>query len=480
MRGGVPGRVGAGALAVLLVLSGCGAAPPDLVRDSGTDVPFTACTDQCQGELGGAKFRILMPAQWNGTLLLYSHGYRNAVAVPGQGAVTTAAEPAPGYAEGDRTVADALLARGFALAGSGWASNGWAVQDGVTAGDQLYKHFAATVATPNRVLVWGDSLGGLVSEELAEQKGRWVDGAAPLCAPLAGVVPNMDLALDVAEGVRALIDPAFKTHDYTSAKQAITQWQAASAAVVKAAGDRTGKGTAKVLALGALVDAAPQTRTYDAATITSQVKGTVEAIVTALGFGTFGRYDVEQRFGHISDNSLTEYASRFSAADRRLIDAVGGAGTTAKIIDKLDGLERIYADTLAVRDAQDEGGDPSGQIRVPTITLHTAADPLVLAQNETHFHDVVQAETDGGADLVQLVTVPPARYRESTGAPYGAGHCAFTPQSRVGVITLLDDWVRSGIYPTGIRATEKLGAGSGFNQLYTPPAWPDPDALESR
>ena len=35
------------------------------------------------------------------------------------------------------------------------------------------------------------------------------------------------------------------------------------------------------------------------------------------------------------------------------------------------------------------------------------------------------------AGLVQTYTVAPATYPESPGAPYGAGHCNFTAQSRI-------------------------------------------------
>ena len=53
----------------------------------------------------GATFKAEVPARWNGTLLLYSHGYVPPV-VP-----NPAAEDAP-----NRAVADQLLAEGFALA----------------------------------------------------------------------------------------------------------------------------------------------------------------------------------------------------------------------------------------------------------------------------------------------------------------------------------------------------------------------------
>lgn len=468
-------RVIAAAASLVLVTTGCSGsgAEPDPVRDTSDEVAFTPCGDQCSGTLNGAEYQILLPQKWNGTLLLYSHGYRSAVPQPPDNRpVTTAAEPAPGYASGQTGIADNLLEQGFALAGSSWASNGWAVEDGVRAGNELYEHFAREVATPNRVYVWGDSLGGLVTEELAEGSPQWVDGAAPLCGAHAGVVPNLNLALDLAEGVRVLLEPDFKTHDYDSAAQATRQWDRAAAAVVKAAGDVDGGGTAEVLALGALVDAAPQTKTYDAADVTSRVKGTTEAIVTGLGFGTIGRFDVEQRYGQVSGTMSTDYAARFSDADRQLIDSAGGAGTTDEIVAKLQASERVMEDSAAVRRAEKLGGSPSGALNVPTITLHTAADPLVLVQNQSYLNGAYQDARRASGELVQLFTVPPPSYKESTGAPYGAGHCNFTPRSRIGVISLLDDWVRNGVYPAPARVRSELGPNSGYDPMFQPGRWP--------
>jgi len=467
-------------LALVALLVGCSsnAAEEDAgVRDTSRDVAYTDCASSCSGEIDGAAYQILLPDTWNGTLLLYSHGYRSATPRPPDYApVTTSAEPAPGWSQGETRLADALLDQGYALAGSGWASNGWAVDDGVRAADDLYRLFRDSVAEPKRTYVWGDSLGGLVTQELAEQHPEWVDAAAPLCGAHAGVVPNMDLALDLAVGVRTLIDPTFVTHGYRSADQANKEWTKAAAAVVEAAKDVSGGGTADVLALGALVDAAPQTKTFDASTPESRVKAAVEAVLTGLGFSTSGRYEVEQRFGgSVSDNTGTDYAARFSAEDRALLDTVGGPGTSQRIVTSMASAERVSADPAAVQSARAEGGDPSGAITVPTLTLHTAADPLVLVQNQSFLNERVQASAEKKADLVQLFTVAPTTFSEATGAPYGAGHCNFTPESRIGVITLLDGWVRDGVYPASGRVQEILGTSSGYSPVFRPGPWPTED-----
>ena len=437
--------------------------------ESAAPVAFTDCAEQCEGEIDGAKYRILLPDEWNGTLLLYSHGYRSPDG-GGTGAGDSRAEPSPGYNDGGVPLASALLDEGYALAGSGWASNGWAVEDGVRANADLYEFFRDTVAPPERVYVWGDSLGGLVTMETAEASPDWVSGAAPLCGVVGGVVPNMDLALDLAYAVRELIDPGLEIVGYASGEDAARELVDGAQRVAQAAAAPDQR--ADVLALALLVDAALQTQSQDGTTLDSQIQAAAEAAVTALRFTTVARWEIEQRFGgNISDNTETDYGARLSDEDRALLDEVGGAGTADRIIETLSQGERVAASPAAVRAARKRGGEPSGVVGVPTITLHTAADPLVAVQNQT----LLREGSGQTPELVQLFTVAPDAYAPIPGAAYGAGHCNFTPDSRVGMVRLLDRWVRQGLPPTQEAVTGALGANSGYQPSFQPGPWPTED-----
>ncbi len=470
----------AGMAAACALLVGCsGESEPSEVASSpaqasSTPVPeasavaFTDCAEACEGEIDGAKYRILLPTEWNGTLLLYSHGYRSPVSLPPDySPVTSRAEPSPGYSDGGVPLARNLLSKGYALAGSGWASNGWAVSDGVQANTDLYEFFADTVGTPQRVYAWGDSLGGLVTMETAERNPDWVSGAAPLCGVVGGIVPNFDLAMDVQYGIRELVDPAFELTGYESADAASQQFVSTARKVLDEAASEDER--ADILALALLADAKLQTQSQDGSTVDSQVQAAAEAALIALRFGTVGRWDIEQRYGgNISDNTDTDYTARFSDEDRALLDDVGGAGTAKRVIAALEAGDRVSADRGAVKAARKDGGEPSGTIGMPTLTLHTAADPLVAVQNQTLLREA-SGSTD---DLVQLFTVAPATYPAKPGAPYGAGHCEFTPDSRVGMIDLLDQWVRGGQAPTEASVLAAFGEDSGFDPGFEPGPWP--------
>ncbi len=229
-----------------------------------------------------------------------------------------------------------------------------------------------------------------------------------------------------------------------------------------------------IVLTAALVDAPDKTRTYDGGSTATRVRGQAESILSALGYATFGRYEFEQRVGgNPSDNTETEYAARVSAAERKVVDGIS-AGATDRLLPKLDAGARVAADPGA-RAKADELGNPTGDIAVPTLTVHTAADPLVLVQNETVLRERV-AEHGKQDLLVQTYTVPPAAYDEpdggSGGAPYGAGHCNFTPDTYHGLITTLDDWVRGGVYPGNAALKKNIGPDSGLSTLFEPGTWP--------
>ena len=469
---------------VALILSACAsAAATSPVRDQSSAVPFTGCdTVACTGTINGAAYEIVMPESWNGTLLLYSHGYRPAQPFPPDfSPVSTTPVAVPGWDSGDKALGEALLAKGYALAGSAYSANGWAVEEGVKAGEELYDFFSANVAKPNRVYVWGDSLGGLITQTLSEKHPEWVNGAAPLCGVMAGLEPNVNVALDAAYGVQQLLDPQMKISGFTSYEEAVQAWQGAASQLIESAKAQDTDAIAKILTVAAIVDAPDQTRRFDGADLTSKVSGLIESLLTALGYGTVGRFDIDQRYGgSVVGNEGSDYASRISESEATLIDAIGGDGAAAKNAAILDNGTRVAADPAAKAAATERGGNPSGAIQVPTITMHTKADPLVIVQNQTFFRDRYQFQQSQGnvrAELVQLYTIAPSEYSQEEGAPYGAGHCNFTMQSRIAVIDLLDNWVRNGVYPGPAAIESAMGPDSGYNGIYTPGPWPDPMAV---
>jgi dienelactone hydrolase len=171
------------ALAIVMAVSACAtASPPVRDRAAVTDGPLA----------GAARWSASVPINWNGTLLLYSRGYS---------ATAGAAEAAP------EQYRDALLAAGYALAGSNYGSGGWALAEAVPAQEQAVAAFARRYGKPKRILAYGFSMGGLVTTALAERPRPVVDGALSLCSSMGGALAMMNMGLDGAFAFRTLVAP---------------------------------------------------------------------------------------------------------------------------------------------------------------------------------------------------------------------------------------------------------------------------------
>ena len=98
-------------------------------------------------------------------------------------------------------------------------------------------------------------------------------------------------------------------------------------------------------------------------------------------------------------------------------------------------------------------------------------DPVLAdaSKRVTLLNERAQRHNAAG-DLVQLYVAPPATYSESTGAPYGAGHCVFSDEQREGLISTLDSWVRDQAYPVPSGVAARFG--KGLDPAFTPAAWP--------
>jgi pimeloyl-ACP methyl ester carboxylesterase len=141
----------------------------------------------------GATYVIDVPAAWNGTLLLYSHGYVN----PGS------ANPA--LDAGDPLTGGVMLAGGFALAGSSYATTGWAVQQAIPDQIATLDTFQTLVGPPTATIAWGHSLGGMITAALVQQFPGRFKAALPMCGVVGGGVGLWNEALDGAFAFNTLL-----------------------------------------------------------------------------------------------------------------------------------------------------------------------------------------------------------------------------------------------------------------------------------
>lgn len=415
------------------------------------------------GRTANGRWVLDVPKDFNGTLLLWSHGYTF---------TPVGASNAPSIASRNE-----LLGLGFGLVGSSYARGGagWAVRDGVRAGVEAIGIAEGRIGQRrvDSVLAWGNSLGGLITQTLAEERPGLIEGAAPLCGVLAGTNRNLDLALDVAVGVKQFFHRKLKLRNFRSREQAQANFDNASEAIVSKLSDPATQAgaTGRVLGLAALTGASAKTKTYGATSTASSVAAATESLLTALNYGTLGRYDIEQRVGgNPSTNQGTDYRARVTSAATERFTAFGfGAGLLAAYAQTLETYGKRVAAKPSARRAAARLGNPTGDLSDPTLTMHTVYDPLVIVQNERVFAHRVARHGDSGL-LEQLFIVPPGY---TTGAPYGAGHCNFTTEQYVAVARALDRWASSGSRPSDAELGTLFAPQPGALDLdYKPASWP--------
>ncbi|HEL2977529.1 TPA: hypothetical protein UMB92_000342 [Stenotrophomonas maltophilia] len=126
------------------------------------------------GELQGAPWRLDVPADWNGELVMLAHGYEP-VGVP---------RTTP-MAANDSTAA--LLGAGYAVAQSAYSSQGWAVADAINDTERLREYAARELKRVRRTWMLGFSMGGAVTIGSLERFPRHYAGGVSLCgANLSG------------------------------------------------------------------------------------------------------------------------------------------------------------------------------------------------------------------------------------------------------------------------------------------------------
>lgn len=128
------------------------------------------------GIIDNAGYRIEVPADWNGELVMWAHGFR------GTGTVLFFnAEELP--------FREYLLENGYAWAMSTYSQNDYAIEAGIVDTEKLRKFFKKEFGKPIRSYIAGASMGGHITAATIEIHRRTYDGALPVC----GVVGDFEL-----------------------------------------------------------------------------------------------------------------------------------------------------------------------------------------------------------------------------------------------------------------------------------------------
>ena len=420
-----------------------------------------------QGSIGGAAYKIEIPANWNGSLLLYSHGY------------VTPGRDNPARDVGDPATGGVLLSQGYALAGSAYSSTGWAVKDALHDQIALLDYFDKTYGMPKRTIAWGHSLGGMITAGLVQRDASRFAGALPMCGVLAGGVGVWNTALDAEFVFKTLLAPG-SSLQLVNITDPSANLQQAELLLAQAQGTPQGKARlALVAAVGDLpgwfLPGSPEPpRTDFSGRELNQFLWDQQvdfpflfALRAELEFRAGGNpswnTDVDYDRQLARSINRDEVRALYLAAGLDLQEDLATLGAAARIDASPSAVDYLTQNIVF-------NGDLGG---LPVLTIHTTGDGLVLNQDEQAYARIVDER-----QLLRQAFV------------HRAGHCTFTPAETLAALSALVRRLDTGAW-SGLSPAELNAAATGLGALdvglapapaayipFTPTAFPRPFSVD--
>jgi dienelactone hydrolase len=415
--------------ALTLVLTACGGSSdpaPEAQRPQDTrtfavseaSLPFTALagapeTDRWSGTLEGAGYRIEVPKNWNGKLVMYAHGYA------GTGAALTVSNPA---------IRRYLIEQGYAWAASSYSKNYYDVRAGVEDTNALalaFNKIAAAnsrpLATPSKIYITGVSMGGHVTaaaidEEALAYANHKVNysGAVPMC----GVLGDTEL------------------YDFFAAYQAAAMQLAG---VPATSWPVTNWATLQPTVKSALFTTFPSATTAQGdklKTIVQNLTGGQRPMFdvgfagpyTDTVWGTFGRDG--KMLGILNDDVVSSKDFVYQLDNSPALSAEETTfNNTIYRVQATPDANRLRTDGLRWVPKT------NARFNIPVVTIHTLGDMYVPFSMEQIFKKRADAQGTSGM-LVQR-------------AIRGVAHCDFTVNEQVKAFQDMVTWESGGAKPQG-------------------------------
>ncbi len=462
MRGFTGGRLGRSVPALfgspsrlLAVGAVCAAAlcpaVPSLAAQAATTATCggTGSVSTVTGKLAdGATYLMQCPAgKWNGTLLLYSHGYT----VPGS------SNPAEDVS--DPVTASWMLSNGFAMAGSSYATTGWAIKQALPDQVATLSAFDTKYGKPKQTIAWGDSLGGIITAGLVQEYPKLFTAALPMCGVLSGGVATWNIALDAEVAFQQLLAPDAGLQ-LVNIKDPTENYELAEAAL--AAAQKTVAGQARLALVAAMGDTPgwytplskqPASTDYARQEYNQYLWDKNIDFPFVFDF----RANLEQDAGGNPSwttgvNFAQQLRKSVNYAEVVALYKKAGLSLSADLAT-LNKAARISADPKAVSYLADNISF-NGEITVPVLSVHTTGDGLVVNENEQAYAKVVDRDHNG--DLLRQIFV------------HRAGHCAFSPADTITALQVLLKRISTGQWDARALRAASLNAaarklGAGYN-----------------
>ncbi|MFT3763587.1 MAG: hypothetical protein QM761_13475 [Pseudoxanthomonas sp.] len=353
----------------------------------------------------GAWLLVAMPRQWNHRLIVHAHG----------GPRLTAPRADDSDEGLDRFAV--MVKQGYAWIGSTYRRGGYGVRMAAEDVDDSRRAFWAHWGRPQRTLLHGQSWGGNVAAKAAELYALDIDGRANYDGVLItnGVLFGGASAYGFRADLRAVYQYYCRNHPAPDEPQ-YPLWQGLPTQA-RMTRDELRR---RVDACTGL-DAKPADRTPEQASRLRDILAATgveeRQLLAHLAWGTFHFRDLVQKRldgRNPFDNTGTVYRGTH---DDKALNA---------------GVERFAADPAAVAKLAYDA-DLSGQIVLPTLTVHALHDPVVSYRADAAYAQKVRA---AGQDrlLAQALTDEDehSRLRDAT---------------YLGVLAALEAWLDTGLRP---------------------------------
>jgi pimeloyl-ACP methyl ester carboxylesterase len=413
-----------------LVLAGCASTPP-----SGEAAPLAAaCPEGAPADarcLRGqdsaqAHYLVVMPAQWNGVLVVHAHGG------------PTLGTPSPARADEDIKRWAVTVDAGYAWAASVFRQGGVAVRSAAEDTERVRRIFVEHVAQPKRTLMHGQSWGAGVAAVAAERYPRSYDGVL-LSSGVLGGSRSYDFRLDL----RVVYQYLCGNHPKPDEAQ-YPLWMGLPAGAKLTRDELAARADE---CLGVRKPAAQRTpeQARRLKTLVDVIRIPERSVLAHLNWATW----------HFQDIALqrTGGANPFGNDDVRYTGSADDAALNA-------GVLRYRADPSArARLAADM--DVAGRIGVPVLTVRGVGDPTAFVELDSAFRRTMEA--GGSAErLVQTYTAD-------------AEHSYLSAPVYPTLFAALLRWIERGDKPTpatiaGACASfePRFGAGCRFLPDYRP------------
>ncbi len=391
--------------------------PPIVYVLDETTLPFEPVagfedSDRRWGELKGAGYRIEVPADWNGELVMWAHGFRGT-------------DTRLYFNPEEVPFRQWLLENGYAWAASTYSKNDYNVGTAVKDTRRLVRLFDRKVGHPHRTYIAGASMGGHVTAASIERYPKLYDGAMPVCG-VVGDYELFDFFLDFNVTAQQL---ALGTSQFPVADD----YPTTTAQDIKAALELApGTWPAVLNENGEALKQVTENRTggdrpnFDEAwffwnSFPEFGSGVPGNFLFDLGTGDG---TLAEKPGNALKNTDVFYET----------DLIPGPSNDIEIALN-DNVVRVKPDKGARRGRNVPSPRLSGDIHMPVLTMHNLGDLFVPFHMETEYHAAVAKQ--GHLDnLVQR-------------AIRGVSHCGFTTAEYEAGFADLVNWVENGVRPAG-------------------------------